>query len=95
MIEDNWYEKRQKRMAEKRKYLNDKYPNNLIQKLDIESLRKIGYAIGIGSTDTKKVLIDRIMQKQSELNPIIKKDKHINGEFYFNYNVRLMEYIVN
>jgi hypothetical protein len=80
-----------KRKKEKREYLNQQYPNKSIQEISIEDLKKIGYAIGIGSTLTKKEFIDKIIEKQDYDNPIIQKRS--NGELVLNDNVKLMSYI--
>jgi hypothetical protein len=93
MIKDDWYSEYKARKEKRKAYLNKNYPNKLIQNIDIEHLRKIGYAIGLGSTDTKKEFIDRIIQKQSSGNPIIVRNS--NGEFLLNREVDLLYYITN
>jgi hypothetical protein len=77
---------------ERRKLLSKRYPNKLIQKIDVEHLRKIGYAIGIGSTDTKREFIDKIIQTQVNYNAIIIKND--NGEFILNREADLLYYII-
>lgn len=84
----------EQRRKERREYLNAQYPNRLIQKIDIEHLRKIGYAIGIGSTYTKKEFIDRMIERQiGRNNPIIIRNS--DGEYLLNREVDLLDYIVN
>jgi uncharacterized protein YjdB len=76
---------------ERKKYLNEQYPNSAIKGINIEDLKKIGYAIGIGSNHTKKEFIDKIIMMQEYDNPIIQKN---NGdELLLNDNVKLMAYI--
>lgn len=91
-MEKDWYEKMLERQSQRRKALNKVYPNSKIQGINIEHLRKIGYAIGLGSTDTKKEFIDKIMFKQHKNNPIIIKDE--NGNFSLNKDVNLLYYIL-
>lgn len=84
----------EQRARERRRYLSDKYPNRLIQKINIEHLRRIGYAIGIGTTHGKKEFIDQMIQMQvGRNNPIIIRNG--DGEYLLHREVDLLDYIIN
>ena len=87
-----WHDGYLERKAKRKKYLNEQYPNNKIQSIDIQHLRKIGYAIGMGSTESKKEYIDRIIKMQAKENPIIKCGE--NGIYYINIRCILIGYII-
>lgn len=76
---------------ERKQYLNKVYPKNKIQNIHIVQLRKIGYAVGLGSTLSKKDFIDRLITMQNEDNPIIIEDDE--RKYIINHDVKLLEYI--
>lgn len=73
-------------------YLKHFYPNHKIQNIDIAHLRKIAYAIGIGTRYGKRELIDMIYSMQDDSNPIIGVD--CDGNYGIFEDVKLMKYIV-
>jgi len=83
----------QQEKRDRRRYLNQTYPNKAIKQLKIDDLRHIGYAIGLGSTDTKKEYIDKILHLQVDDNPIIKRSD--DGIYYLNIRCMLLGYILS
>jgi len=83
-----WEKKEEKRKAN----LREKYPNKKIKNIDIAHLRKIGYAIGLGSTLTKREFIDKIISMQDDTNPIIGIDA--DGNYGLFRDVELLKYII-
>ena len=86
------YKEWQKEQEERKAYLKEKYPNKKIKNIDIVHLRKIGYAIGLGSTWTKREFIDQIISIQDDTNPIIGIDA--DGNYGLFRDVELLKYII-
>lgn len=86
-IEEQKEEKRQQRL---------RFPVKTIKNIDMNHIRKVGYAVGIGSVGNKRDMIESLISLQNKPqhrgNPIICVD--YNGVYYLNSTVNLMQYIM-
>lgn len=83
----SWEERRRERKA----YLNEMFPTSSIKGIDTDHLKKLGYALGIGSNETKRELLDRMVERQDMNNPIILLGADDN--YYINKDLKIMGYM--